>query len=506
MIRYLAWLPWLVPALHAAGALACWCWPSRAWTALRAATLAALAVALAFAVSRLWTAAPAASPAAVVLPLIAFLGWVIGDYSRRYLAGEPGTPRYAVALCATLASVGVVVVSDHLAVIVAAWTASSFSLHHLLTFYRLRRPAIIVAHKKFIASRLADLCLAGACLLLWQHWGTLDVSQLGTLARAAPLPGAAVAATALIAIGVVLKTAQLPVHGWLIQVMEAPTPVSALLHAGVINLGGYVCIRLATLLGSAPLASAVLVLAGGLTAAIAGLVTMTRVSVKVRLAWSTCAQMGFMLLECGLGLFDLALLHLVAHSLYKAHAFLSSGEALRDARLRELLTPSRTGEPRRLGLRPLFALPVAWAATAGSARAWHAVVGTPELSWIAIGLLAIGLATSLWYATAGVASALRRIGGLLLAVQVYLLWHSLIGHWIAAGDNATPPLLGAFAIACIAALYVAQWLVIARPGHPLARRLYPWAYAGFYLDEWFTRLTFQLWPVRVPESAPRGAA
>ncbi len=143
----------------------------------------------------------------------------------------------------------------------------------------------------------------------------------------------------LLAFAAILKTAQLPLHGWLIQVMEAPTPVSALLHAGVVNMGGFVLLRVAELIGLVPSAQWLLVIVGSLTAVLAGMVMLTRISIKVRLAWSTCAQMGFMLMEIGLGLYELALLHLVAHSLYKAYAFLSSGEAVERARLHDFQAP-----------------------------------------------------------------------------------------------------------------------------------------------------------------------
>ena len=110
--------------------------------------------------------------------------------------------------------------------------------------------------------------------------------------------------------------------------METPTPVSALLHAGVINAGGFLLIRFADVMLLAPGVLAVLVMIGGFTALFGGLVMLTQPAVKTSLAWSTVAQMGFMILECGLALFPLALLHIVAHSLYKAHSFLASGGAV----------------------------------------------------------------------------------------------------------------------------------------------------------------------------------
>ena len=125
-----------------------------------------------------------------------------------------------------------------------------------------------------------------------------------------------------------LKSAQFPVHGWLTEVMETPTPVSALLHAGVVNAGGFLLIRFAEVMLLAPGMLAALVVIGGFSALFGSLVMLTQPAVKTSLAWSTVAQMGFMILECGLALFPLALLHIVAHSLYKAHSFLASGGAV----------------------------------------------------------------------------------------------------------------------------------------------------------------------------------
>ena len=132
----------------------------------------------------------------------------------------------------------------------------------------------------------------------------------------------------MLALAAVLKSAQFPTHGWLTEVMETPTPVSALLHAGVINAGGFLLIRFADVMLLAPGVLAALVMIGGFTALFGSLVMLTQPAVKTSLAWSTVAQMGFMIFECGLALFPLALLHIVAHSLYKAHSFLASGGAV----------------------------------------------------------------------------------------------------------------------------------------------------------------------------------
>jgi NAD(P)H-quinone oxidoreductase subunit 5 len=110
--------------------------------------------------------------------------------------------------------------------------------------------------------------------------------------------------------------------------METPTPVSALMHAGIVNAGGYLIIRTSPLIALTPWALTAVAIIGGFTACFAAVVMLTQTSIKKSLAYSTIAQMGFMLLQCGLGAFSAAMLHILAHSLYKAYAFLSSGSAL----------------------------------------------------------------------------------------------------------------------------------------------------------------------------------
>ncbi len=450
---------------------------------------------------------PGAGAAPIVTTLIAFLGWIIGDYSRRYLRGEPGQTRFNVAFLITLAAVTTVVVSTNLAVIIGAWAASSVGLHHLLTFYRERPAAVIVAHKKFLASRLAESLLILAAILLYRQWDTLDVYAIAAQAQsAATLPPLAEAAAMLIATAVLLKCAQLPLHGWLIQVMEAPTPVSALLHAGVVNLGGYVLIRLAPLIGASPAAQALLVVVGSLTAAIAGLVMLTRITIKVRLAWSTCSQMGFMMMECGLGLYDLALLHLLAHALYKAHAFLTTGEAVSNGLERQLITRIGNDRARPSLLWPILAFPTAGMIAAGSAVLWRHALRLPAVPWIATALLTFGLATLLWSPTRRLWPNWRGLLAVVVGAQLYLGWHWMLTE--RAGVAALPPssALAAWALLVFVALYTAQACVLLRRRDAPATRLYDWIYAGLYIDERFTRLTFRLWPARAPSGSLYGPA
>ncbi|UWR43431.1 oxidoreductase (plasmid) [Phaeobacter inhibens] len=261
----------------------------------------------------------------VMLCLVSFIGWIVLRYSATYMDGEARQGAFTGWMAATLAAVLLLVMSGNLVQLVLAWTATSLCLHKLLLFYRDRTTARRAARKKALVARASELSLAIAALLLIMAYGTSDIATI--LATAAPdlLTGAA---AVLIALAAVLASAQFPTHGWLTEVMEAPTPVSALLHAGVINAGGFLLIRFADVMLAAPAVMAVLVMLGGFTALFGGLVMLTQPAVKTSLAWSTIAQMAFMIMQCGLALFPLALLHIVAHSLYKAHAFLSAGEAV----------------------------------------------------------------------------------------------------------------------------------------------------------------------------------
>jgi NAD(P)H-quinone oxidoreductase subunit 5 len=435
----------------------------------------------------------------LMLLLVSFIGWVIVGYSQPYLNGERGQRRCVRNLMLTLAAVTVLVTTNNLLVLALAWIATSLSLHGLLTFFEARPQALIAAHKKFLASRVADLCLLGGIALIGNGLGTLEIDQAIAAARALPvLTTALQAAAVLLAVSALLKCAQLPVHGWLIQVMEAPTPVSALLHAGVVNLGGFLLIRLGSLVGDVPAAQALLVVVGSVTAVVAALVMITRISIKVSLAWSTCAQMGFMLMQCGLGLYDLALLHLVAHSLYKAHAFLGAGGAVEQNRLHQMTPPPA---PRSVG-GWLLGAAVGMLLVGSAALVWGFSPAQAPALWALGGILSLALAplvagsvlrgAGLW--------SLAGLGGAFAVALAYFGLHALFGRVLGAeaAGNAPGPVLVAWVLGCFGLLFIVQGAVRAQPQGALARGLYPWLFAGLYLDELFTRLTFRLWPAQVP--------
>jgi NAD(P)H-quinone oxidoreductase subunit 5 len=435
----------------------------------------------------------------VMLLLVCFISLVIVRYSRTYLRGDAGQVRYARSLLATLAAVTASVLANNLLIIALSWMAASLALHQLLTFYRERPQALVAAHKKFILSRVADACMLGAVALIAQTAGSLDLDAVNAWApRHATMPTSMHVATLLLALAVALKSAQLPFHGWLIQVMEAPTPVSALLHAGIVNIGGFVLIRLAPLMAHAPIAQAVLVVIGTFTAVIAALVMTTRVSIKVALAWSTCAQMGYMLIECGLGLWHLALLHLVAHSLYKAHAFLNAGTAVDAYRIQAMTTPRQPIALRAAASASLLV----FASIAVSVLATHVLLGRALAQSDPLVPLSIILGLSLS------PLAVRALGGSKgarlsialrcgLAAMLYGVGHAALAHLLRFQAPAQLPRTWLVVLAGFGLLFILQMAFECSPNGRLARTLQPRLFAGFYLDEFFTRMMFRLWPPRL---------
>jgi len=166
----------------------------------------------------------------VTMLLVSFIGLIVVRYSRHYLAGDPGQPRFVRLPCLALAAVLLLIVAGNLLQFTLAWIATSLALHWLLLFYADRPVARLAARKKFIASRLGDLCLGGAMLLLYRSFGSLDYADL--VRDAGGHAAASSLAACLLAAAAMLKSAQFPLHGWLPEVMETPTPVSALLHVG----------------------------------------------------------------------------------------------------------------------------------------------------------------------------------------------------------------------------------------------------------------------------------
>jgi NAD(P)H-quinone oxidoreductase subunit 5 len=530
MTQLLAFLPLAAPlALLAAAAVARadpGLRPARALSAAGIAALAALGAALLSVVALIATGA-ATSPlvgaagiglsfrldalSVTMLSLVALVGVVVIRFSATYLDGDARQGLFMGRLCLTLAAVMLLVTSGNLVQLAVAWIATSLALHGLLVFYADRRRAVVAARKKFIVARLGDVLLIAALVPLTLAFGTTDIATiLGEAKGMEAAPAGVGLAAVLIALAALVKSAAFPTHGWLPEVMDTPTPVSALLHAGIINAGGFLAIRFADVLMLFTPSLHLLAIIGGFSALFGAVVMLTQTSVKVSLAWSTVAQMGFMLLQCGLGLFALATLHLVAHSLYKAHAFLSAGsaaETVGETRALARLSPA----PGRIALAGGLALGIAAALSFGfsallgtmlpdTTAAAVAVAGAPQAVAL-VAILVFGLTLMLVQAgpsgATGDAPALplaRMVAVAAAVTLVYLVLHALAQALYSGVVPPPPPVDAAgvavmlLAVVSFAAVTVFQMVEPARAASPAWRAARVHLANGLYVNTLFNRL------------------
>jgi NADH:ubiquinone oxidoreductase subunit 5 (subunit L)/multisubunit Na+/H+ antiporter MnhA subunit len=267
----------------------------------------------------------AADRLAVLLLLLVFgVSATVQAFAVRYLAGDRRAAWFAGgAGLLTAASAGLMA-AETLVALAFFWTIAGVALCLLLGIYRELPAARDGVRRTVAAFAIGDLALWIAVALATAAWGRIDLRAVEHGHFSGPLvPVLAV----LIVTAALSRSAQIPFHRWLPATLTAPTPVSALLHAGVVNAGGILLIRLAPLAAD-DLARLLAILAGAATMAYGAVVTLVKPDVKGALVNSTTAQMGFMILTCGLGLWAAAVIHLFAHGFYKSTLFLSSGSAI----------------------------------------------------------------------------------------------------------------------------------------------------------------------------------
>ncbi len=266
--------------------------------------------------------------------MVSLLGVAIGHYAIRYLDGESRQGYFYKYLLSIILSVSLLVLSSNLIMFFAMWILTSYNLHKLLIYNKERPNALMAARKKQVISRFGDLSLlAGICLTYW-HFGSSDFSTIFTSdVLISPENHGLMMNTIglLLVVGALAKSAQFPFHFWLPDTMETPAPVSALMHAGVINAGGFLIIRLSPILQSSVFVHSVLIIVGSVTAVYGALCMVTQNNIKRKLAYSTISQMGMMMFACGIGAYALALFHIIAHSFYKANAFLATGKLIEES-------------------------------------------------------------------------------------------------------------------------------------------------------------------------------
>jgi NADH-quinone oxidoreductase subunit L len=279
---------------------------------------------------------------AIMMVLITSVSTVIHVYSIRYLEGDSGYARFFALLSFITFVILALVSSPNLFMLFVFWQLLSWALYLILAFNYSNKPACQNAFKTYFVHRVGDVSFLLGIFLTYKYFGTLEFTELFKAAAEQPqmislFSGAfnisAVTAIALlIFVGAIAKSSQFPLHVWLPDTMDSPTPVSALMHAGIINAGGFLLNRLSPFYALSPNTLHIVFLIGALTVVMGASMMLAQNDIKKTLGFSTMGQMGYMIMECGLGAFALAIFHLIAHGLFKASLFLGAGQGIHSSR------------------------------------------------------------------------------------------------------------------------------------------------------------------------------
>lgn len=270
----------------------------------------------------------------VMLLVVGIIGAIVFQYASRYLLSDTSRRRFLTQVALTLASVMFFTVAGNLLTAFVGWQLIGLNLYVLLNHYHYQSAANRAAKKKFVINRIGDMCFLLAIILCFQQFGTTDYA---VISQNISFDSYHSLILGLVFIAVMTKSAQFPFHIWLPDTMQAPTPVSALMHAGVINSGGILLARLSPMINQTSSVSSFIFMVGIVTLITGALFKLTQTDVKRKLAYSTMSQMGYMVLQCGLGCYSAAIFHLIAHGFYKAFLFLNAGNALHDGDKQQLL-------------------------------------------------------------------------------------------------------------------------------------------------------------------------
>ncbi len=329
---------------------------------------------------------------ALVLPLVCGISAVVQLFARRYLFGDARADYFFTTAAVLTAASAALVCAVTLVGLAVAWTIAGIALCLLLRMYPDLPPARDGAARTMRAFLVGDAALWLAVAVVVIGWGDWDLRE--------PWPGgevgtaAATGVAVLVVIAAASRSAQIPFQRWLPATLAAPTPVSALLHAGVVNAGAILLLRSGSVFLGVPLAAHLAFTLGAATAIYAGVLMLTKPDIKGSLAHSTMAQMGFMIMTCGLGLFAAAILHLVAHGMYKATLFLGSGAAV-DRHDRHHRAPSPPPlSVRTRALVTVFAASVPAAVLAATMTVWPSTAATDQHGKTA--LLVFSWAAAAW--------------------------------------------------------------------------------------------------------------
>ncbi len=267
------------------------------------------------------------SLSAVMVVVVSLVSLLIQVYSQGYMHGDPGYHRYFAFMSLFTACMLGLVLADNLVFLFLFWEGVGLGSYLLIGFWFHRPSAANAAKKAFIVTRFGDFGFLAAILFLFYHTGTFDIEELHAIAIAGSLAGTVLTWAALgIFMGAVGKSAQFPLHVWLPDAMEGPTPVSALIHAAtMVAAGVFLVARLFPLFEHSHVALTTVAVIGGFTAIFAASMGLVMTDIKRVLAYSTISQLGYMMLGLGTGGIALGIFHLFNHAFFKALLFLGAG-------------------------------------------------------------------------------------------------------------------------------------------------------------------------------------
>jgi NADH-quinone oxidoreductase subunit L len=287
-----------------------------------------------------WFALRADPLTAIMLVTVTFIATLIAIYSAGYMHGDPGYPRYFAEIALFVFSMTGLVLADNFVVLYAFWEGVGLCSYLLIGFWFTKPSAAAAARKAFLVTRIGDMGFILGVILLWFSFGydlryEVVFGHAGDLAEKSP--GTLLGICLLLFCGAVGKSAQFPLHVWLPDAMEGPSPVSALIHAAtMVTAGVYLVARCMPFFQLVPGALLVVACIGAFTALLAALIALTQNDLKRVLAYSTISQLGYMFLALGSGTStDLvtlavvaAIFHLFTHAFFKALLFLAAGSVM----------------------------------------------------------------------------------------------------------------------------------------------------------------------------------
>jgi NADH-quinone oxidoreductase subunit L len=265
---------------------------------------------------------------ACLLIVVTTIGMLVHIYSIGYMSHDPGYWRFFAYLNLFMFSMLLLVLADSWLVVFVAWELVGLSSYLLIGFWYRRRSAALAAKKAFIVNRVGDVGFALGIMAIFVSLGTLDIRE--TFERVGELEPFTISLIALLLFcGAVGKSAQFPLHVWLPDAMEGPTPVSALIHAAtMVNAGVYLVARANPIFARAPEVMVIVAAIGIFTAILAASIAFTQNDIKRVLAYSTLSQLGYMFAALGVGAYVAAIFHLMTHGFFKGLLFLGSGSVI----------------------------------------------------------------------------------------------------------------------------------------------------------------------------------